>query len=64
MPVDDLRIDFSGGMGEVVEGGDGGAPGPNEGIPVGMLFVLGFGEQKGRTMGLGECSVPGRVRVP
>ena len=43
MPTDDLRVDFSGGTGEVVEGGDGGAPGPNEGIAVGMLFVLGFG---------------------
>lgn len=28
---------------EVVDGGDGGAPGPKDGITVGMLFVLSFG---------------------
>ena len=43
MPTDDLCANFSGGTGEVVEGGDGGVPGPNEEIAVGMLFVLGFG---------------------
>jgi hypothetical protein len=43
VPTEDLRVDFSGGTGEVVEGGDGGAPGPNEGMAVGIVFVLGFG---------------------
>ena len=43
VPTDDLRDDFSRCTGEVVEGGDGGAPGPNEVMGVGMLFVLGFG---------------------
>ena len=42
VPTDDLCNDFSGDMGKVVEGGDGGAPRPNEGMAVGMLFVLGF----------------------
>jgi len=41
--TDDLRDDLSAGVGVVVDGGDGGAPGPNDGIAVGMLLVLGFG---------------------
>lgn len=31
----------------VVDGGDGGAPGPKNGIAVRMLLVLGFGCVKG-----------------
>jgi len=41
--TDDLRDGLSVGVGVAVEGGDGGAPGPNDGIAVGMLLVLGFG---------------------
>ena len=39
--TNDLRDGFSRCTGKVVEGGDGGAPGPNVGV--GMLFMLGFG---------------------
>ena len=38
--TDDLRDDFSGGTVEVADGGDGGAPGPKDGMAVGMLLVL------------------------
>jgi hypothetical protein len=41
--TDDLRDDFSGEVEVVVDGGDGGAPGPNDGMAVGILLVLGFG---------------------
>jgi hypothetical protein len=41
--VDDLHDDFSEGIEEIVDSGDGGAPGPKDGIAVGMLLVLGFG---------------------
>ena len=51
---DDLRDDFSWGIGEVVDGGDGGAPGPNDGMAVGMLLVLGFGCAKGPEVGAGR----------
>jgi len=40
--TDDLRDDLSVGVGVVVDGGDGGAPGPNDGIVVGMLPVFGL----------------------
>jgi hypothetical protein len=52
--TDDLRDDFSGGTGEVVDGGDGGAPGPKDGIAVGILLVLGFGCAKGPEEGAGR----------
>ena len=39
---DDLRNVLSGGVGVVVDGGDGGTSGPNNGMAVGMLLVLGF----------------------
>ena len=42
--TNDLR---DGGIEEVVDGGDGGAPGPKDGMAVGMLLVLGFGWAKG-----------------
>ena len=38
----------------VVDGGDGGAPGPKDGIAVGMLLVLGFGCAKGPEEGAGS----------
>jgi len=41
--IDDLRDDFSGGIGEVVDGGDGGASGPKDEMAVGILLVLSFG---------------------
>ena len=42
------------GTKEVVDGGDGGAPGPKNGIAVGMLFVLSFGCAKGPEVGAGR----------
>ena len=41
--ADDLRDDFSGGIEVVADGGEVGAPGPKDGMVVGMLLVLGFG---------------------
>ena len=41
-PTDDLD-NFSGGTGEVVEGVDAGAPGPNKGWLLEVSFVFGFG---------------------
>jgi hypothetical protein len=41
--TDDLRDDLSEGTEDMVDGGDGGAPGPKDGMAVGMLLVLGFG---------------------
>ena len=52
--TDDLRDDFSAGMRVFVDGGDGGAPGPKDGIAVGMLLVLGFGWAKGPEEGAGR----------
>jgi len=52
--TDDLRDDFSGGIRVVVDGGDGGAPGPKDGIAVGMLLVLGFGWANGPEEGAGR----------
>jgi hypothetical protein len=52
--TDDLRDDFSWGIVEVVDGGDGGAPGPKDGMAVGMLLVLGFGWAKGPEDGAGR----------
>ena len=52
--TDDLRDDFSGGTGEVADGGDGGAPGPKDGMAVGMLLVLGFGCANGPEEGAGR----------
>lgn len=40
--TDDLCDDFSGGTGEVVDGEDGGASEPNNGMAVGMLLVPDF----------------------
>ena len=53
-PTDDLCDDFSGGTGEVADGGDGGALGPKDGMVVGMLLVLGFGWAKGPEEGAGR----------
>jgi hypothetical protein len=39
----DLCDNSPGGIGEVVDSRDGGAPGSKDGIAVGMLLVLGFG---------------------
>ena len=52
--TDDLRDDFSGGTVEVADGGDGGAPGPKDGMAVGMLLVLGFGCANGPEEGAGR----------
>lgn len=52
--TDDLLDDFSGGTEEVADGGDGGAPGPKDGIAVGMLLVLGFGWANGPEEGAGR----------
>ena len=35
------------GVAEIVYGGDRGAPGPKDGVVVGMLLVLGFGYVNG-----------------
>lgn len=40
--IDDLHGDFSGRIGEVVDGGDGGALGPKDEMAVGILLVLSF----------------------
>lgn len=45
--TDDLRDDFSGVTGEVVDGGDRGTPGPKDEMVVGILLVLGFGWANG-----------------
>jgi hypothetical protein len=39
---DDLRDDFHEGTVEVVDGGDGGTPGPKDRAVEGILLVLGF----------------------
>lgn len=52
--TDDLRDDLSEGIVEVVDGGEGAAPGPKDGMAVGMLFVLGFGCAKGPEEGAGR----------
>lgn len=52
--TDDLRDDFSEGIEEVADGGDGGAPGPKDGMAVGMLLVLGFGWANGPEEGAGR----------
>jgi hypothetical protein len=49
--TDDLRDE---GTEEVVDGGDGGAPGPKDGIAVGILLVLGLGCAKGPEEGAGR----------
>jgi len=51
--TEDLCDDFSWGIEEVVDGGDGGAPGPKDGMAVGMLLVLGFGCANGPEEGAG-----------
>ena len=38
----------------MVDGGDGGAPGPKDGIAVGLFFMLGFGWAKGPDEGEGS----------
>ena len=50
----DLCNDFSGKTGEVMDGGDGGTPGPKDGMVVGMLLVLGFGWVDGSEEGAGS----------
>ena len=52
--TDHLRDDFPREIEEVVDGGDGGAPGPKDGMAVGMLLVLGFGCAKGLEEGAGR----------
>jgi hypothetical protein len=52
--TEDLRDDFSVGIKVVADGGDGGAPGPNDGMAVGMLLVLGFGCANGPEEGAGK----------
>jgi len=52
--TDDPCDDFSGGIEEVVDRGDGGAPGPKDGMAVRMLLVLGFGCAKGPKEGAGR----------
>jgi hypothetical protein len=42
------------GTEEVLDGGDGGAPGPKDGIAVGILLVLGLGCAKGPEEGAGR----------
>ena len=54
----DRLDDFSGGTGVVVDGGDGGV-GPNDGMAVGLLFVLGFGWAKGPLDGAGSVQRAG-----
>jgi len=49
-----LHNDFSRGIGVFVDGGDGGAPGPKDGIAVGILLVLGLGCAKGPDEGAGS----------
>jgi len=39
----DDHNDFSRGIEEVVDGGDGGVPAPKDGMAVGMLPALSFG---------------------
>ena len=61
--TDHLHNDFSGGTVEVVDAGDGGMPGPKDGMVVGMLLMLGFGctndpeERAGRVMNCDETSL-------
>ena len=59
--VDNLR-EVSGGIGVVVDGGDGGARRPNDGMVVGVLLAFGFGCAKGSDGGdeskLGKDQVP------
>ena len=38
--TNDLHDDFSRGTMEVADGGDGGVPGPKDGMAVGMLLML------------------------
>jgi hypothetical protein len=52
--TDDLRDDFSEGIVEVADGGDAGAPGPNDGMAVGILLVLGLGCANGPEEGAGK----------
>ena len=52
--TDVLRDGFSEGTVEDVDGGDGGAPEPKDGIAVGMLLVLGFGCANGPEEGAGS----------
>ena len=46
--------DLSNGIMETAEGGDGGAPGPNGGMMVGISLVLGFGCANGPDEGAGR----------
>ena len=52
--TDDLRDDFSEGIKVLADSGDGGALGPNNGMAVRMLLVLGFGCAKGPEEGAGR----------
>ena len=52
--TDDLRNDFSRRTVEVTDGGDGGVPGPKDGMTVGMLLVLGFRCTNGPEEGAGR----------
>ena len=60
--ADDCRKDISDGVVEAAEGGDGGAPGPNDGMAVGMLLVLGLGCARGPMTVQGGCN--GLDRAP
>ena len=53
--TDDLRDGFSGGIGVVADIGEGGgAPGPKDGMAVGMLLILAFGWVSGPEEGVGR----------
>ena len=62
--TDDCREDFSDGIVEAAEGRDGGAPGPKDGMAVGMLLVLGFKCANDSREGAGGCNGLDRDPVP
>lgn len=58
----DLHDNFSGGIEEVADGGDGDVAGPRGGMAVGMLLVLGFRQANGPEEGAPTNNTPGPVR--
>lgn len=52
--LDVLHDNFSENMREVIDSGDGGAPGPNNGMAVGILLVLSFRYIKGPKVEVGR----------
>jgi hypothetical protein len=62
--TDDLRDEFSKRIREVADDGDGGTLGPDDGMVVGMLLVLGFGCAKSPEEGEARCGGWGRVLWP